>query len=214
MTAPHHYSTFALDIYWAAKPHDPELEAHVASCEQCGAYLDQLRTFDARPIALPAPARARWWPWAIAATCAAAIAVAVVLLRPASSRDDTYVASKGTPAAQILVRRDGVTSQLDRAGKIRAGDVLALRIACEAMTRVTVLARERDSWKRVSDGECQDGVLPFTLIVDEQPGDEQLAVVFGIAALDDTAATSAADHQTQDRDVWALRLVLAKELRR
>src|SRR5262249_17204178 len=158
---------------------------------------EQLRALDALPIASRAAARTRWRPWAIAATCMAAIVVAIVLVRPSSSHDGSYIASKGAPAAQILVRREGTTSQLDPADKIRAGDVLVLRIACEAMPRITVLAREGVRWKRVSDGDCHDGVLPFTLIVDAEPSDEQLAVVFGRTLLDDAAAIAAADHQTQ-----------------
>jgi len=210
----HRYSTFALDVYWAAEAaRDPDLEAHLAACERCRGYLDHLRSIDARTLALPAAraSRRRWFVPAFA--FAVALAAGVVLWFHASPAP-TYVASKGAPAIQVLVRRDGATHLWDPEFKIRDRDVLALRVACEAMTRVTVLVADRGDWKQTFEGACQDDVLPFTLVVDDDPGDDRIAIVLGRAPLDQASARLAADSQTKNADVWALTFVLTKESHR
>lgn len=210
----HRYSTFALDLYWAAEAaRDPELEAHLATCERCGAYLDHLRSIDARPLVLPA-ARASRRRWFVPAFAFAIALAAGVVLWLHTSPAPTYVASKGAPAVQVLVRRDGATRLWDTEFKIRGRDVLALRVACEAMTRVTVLVSDRGDWKQTFEGACPNDVLPFTLVVDDDPGDDRIAVVLSRAPLDQASARRAADPQTQNADIWALTFVLTKESHR
>jgi hypothetical protein len=214
----HRYSTFALDLYWAADAsRDPELETHVAACERCRAYLDHLRTVDARDLVLPA--RARPVRKSVIAAFAFAVVLAAAILlwlrgrEPAERTREapTYVATKSAPAVQVLVRRDGATRLWEAEAKLRGHDALALRVACEAMTRVAVLVAEHGEWKQTFTGACQNDVLPFTLVVDDEPGDERVAVVLGRAPLDEDSARHAAELQIKTADIWALTFVFAKE---
>ena len=206
----HRYSTFTLDLHWlGGEPREPELEQHVATCDQCRAYVAQLDEVAARPLVLPAMPRRRWWPFALAVAVAIAV-VMVVVLRP--SHDAVQVAAKGAPAVQVLVRREGATTVWDASLRIRDRDALAVRVACEAMMYATVLVADRGGWSRAYTGRCSDDVLPFSLAVDGDPGDERIAVVLSTAPLDDAAARRAADDQTRSADVWTLDLVFDKEL--
>ena len=211
-----HYSTFALDLHWATR--DPEIEAHVAGCERCGAYVAHLRELDGKPLAVPARRRRAWrWP-ALAAFVAAAAVVAFVLWhRPAPTQTHiprgTYVAAKSAPALQVLLQRDGQLHVWEGGQRIRGNDKLALRVACEAMTHVTVLVRDRQQWTQTFAGTCTDEVLPFTLVVDSEPGEERIAVVLSAGAIDQDAAARAADQQTRTATVWALQSIFTKEAR-
>ena len=211
----HRYSTFALDVYWAAgAARDPDLEAHIIACERCRGYLDHLRSADARELVLPARPRRRTFVAAFA--FAIAVAAGIVLwLRgttEGSHQAPTYVATKSAPAVQVLVRRDGATRLWDTNARIREHDALALRVACESMTHVVVLVSDRGDWKPTFESACEADVLPFTLVVDDEPGDERVAVVLSRAPLDPASARRAAEQQTKNADVWALMFVFGKEL--
>jgi hypothetical protein len=52
--------------------------------------------------------------------------------------------------------------------------------------------------------------LPFTLKVDDESGDEQLAVVLSREPVDDEAAQTAARTLRRDANVWVVRFTLAK----
>jgi len=168
----HRYSTFELDLYWIERA-DPELAAHLAECEQCGDYLAHLDGVDARPLALPR--RRRWWQLGLVA--AFVVAMICIVVWPRSK--PPYVASKGAPSVQILVRRDGRVHVWDGTSPLRERDSIALQVACETMSRVTVFVRERDRWTQAFAGACVSEVLPFTLVVDDQPGSERIAIMFG-----------------------------------
>jgi hypothetical protein len=132
-------------------------------------------------------------------------------------RDDTeeagYVATKSAPAAQVLVRRGGQTTVWDGRSPLRPGDALALSVACEGMQRVSILVPSAASWTRVSEGACPaQEPLPFTLVVDAQPGEERVAVVFSRHPLDEAAARRACERATRSKDVWTLVLVFAKSI--
>jgi hypothetical protein len=223
----HRYSTFALDVHWASKlPPDAEMAEHIEECARCRSYIDGLRVLGALPIlVVPAAAVAppkrtmRHRPWLLAAAGLVAIVGAALWKRglDRGHRDDAekagYVATKSAPAAQVLVRRAGQTSVWDGRSPLRPGDALALRVACESMRRVSILVPSAASWTRLSEGACPaQEPLPFTLVVDAQPGEERLAVVFSRTALDDAAARRASDRTTRSADVWTLVLVFAKSI--
>jgi hypothetical protein len=101
----------------------------------------------------------------------------------------------------------------DGRAPVRPGDALALRLACEGLPHASVLvpSSPQSDWARVSESACPAGEpLPFTLVVDSQPGDERVAVVFSRSPLDETAAVRAATAQTRSPDVWTVVLVFAK----
>jgi len=209
------HPTFALDLYWAEQARDPDLEAHVASCDRCRAYLAHLDAADARPFALPFDHSTPWRRRGFVAAFAFALALVVCVVvwrRDSPARlQPTYVATKGAPAVQVLLRREGNLRVWNGPEAIRARDMLALRVACEAMARVTVFVRDRDRWMQTFDGACVDEILPFTLVVDAQPGDERIAVVFSQSARDQAAVSRAVDLQTRSADLWALQFVFSKE---
>ncbi len=216
--AEHRYSTFALDLHWAAGKPDPALAAHLEECARCRSYLDGLRALDALPMGMRAARPTskgipRWGSWvAVAAALVLAVGSALLLRRAALGGREGYVATKSAPAAQVLVRRAGQTMVWDGRGPVRAGDSLALRVACEGMAHVGVLVRTRDgSWSRVFDGGCPHGeTLPFTLAVDAEPGDEHIATVLSRIPLDEEQVRRAVQARTRSEDVWTMLLVFAK----
>src|SRR5262249_32550477 len=151
--------------------------AHLRECAECRGYIDGLRALDARlPTAPPQTPRARRSPLAWIAPAAAIVAAAAgVALFVRSKHDDPprpYIGAKGPPAVQVIIKRDEQTHIWDGRTPLRAGDAIAMRVACEEMTRVTVLVPQAPSgeWERLRDDACPaDGLLPFTLRVDDAP---------------------------------------------
>lgn len=205
----HRYSTFALDLYWAAPDtRDLELERHLAECDRCRSYVEHLAAVDVRPIALVERRNKSWLP----ALVAAALAIAVVIIVLAWPRHTApTVAVKGEPGVQVLVHRGAETMLWDPSLPVRARDALALRVACEGMARVSVLVPEATGWHLAFEGPCQDGVLPFTLVVDDQAGIERISVVLSQTELEVTAAQRAAELETRSTALWTTRFTFAKE---
>jgi hypothetical protein len=84
---------------------------------------------------------------------------------------------------------------------------------------VAVLARSVDApkrWASLFQGDCPapGTALPFTLVVDDQPGVERFAVVFSGSPLDARALDEAVDRRRMDGDVWVTRFELGKEIAR
>ena len=79
---------------------------------------------------------------------------------------------------------------------------------------MTVAAPATDpaAWTRLSDAPCpaEGATLPFTLMVDAEPGDEQLAVVLSAGPLDDGALREAIAETVRSREVWTVKLFLPK----
>lgn len=229
----HPFSAFALDLYWASKKAgDPAIKEHVNACARCAAYLQHLDAVGARPPAAwnaeaplrPLPRssshrarRGRAFAWASAAAGGLAIAAAaLVIVRSRATTDDAYVGVKGTPAVQVIVRRDGRTQIWDGREPVRPRDALALRVGCEGFAHVTVAtpAPVGGTWMRLADHACprDSNPLPFTLTVDDQPGEERLVVVLSEAPLDDRALATAAAGTRRGSGVWAVPLVFPKEV--
>jgi hypothetical protein len=209
-------STFALDVYYAGGARgDPELDAHVASCERCSAYLDALR---AQPPAPPVSlGRRRGTSWQLMAAASAAACCAMLLWF--SQRPDGYVASKGVPAIQALIRSQGTARVWDGKSAIRPGDAIAIRADCDRFERISVLVPAAISgeqagraWSRVFSGPCPKSgeALPFSLVADEKPGREQIDVVFSQSALDDAALNAALRAAKRGNGVWVSQLLLEK----
>jgi hypothetical protein len=226
-----HLSMFELDLFFASNTPDARIEGHVAACQRCSAYLSELALLQAStpcpaplqaplPPSRPAPRpssigrrRPRALHWTLAAGLAVLGAVTALLVVDRDA-DAPAVAVKGSPAVQLLIRRDEKTRAWDGASRVRAGDALGLRVACEGFRRVTVAAASRDGgWAALSEGACPeaDGALPFTLVVDDAPGGEQLAVVFSEATLDPRVLGDAIAQRRLDAGAWVTRFELAKE---
>jgi hypothetical protein len=220
-----HLSMFELDLYFATQASDARIEEHIASCERCVAYLTELDALQAsapllamRGAAAQARSR-RSRPRAIRLTLAAGLAVlgaAIALLVTSPEGEPAAVAVKGSPAVQVLVRRGEETRTWDGSSPVQPGDALGLRVACEEFTHVAVAVaagEARGRWSHLSQGVCPSAgaALPFTLVVDDEPGSERLAVVFSRARLDPRALDEAIEARRLDADARVTRFELDKE---
>jgi hypothetical protein len=179
MTSERHWSTLELDVAFAeGLSKHPELEAHLATCGDCKAYVDELRSLDVPRIT---PKR-RWLAPAVASLALAAAVLLFLRQRtPEQPEPHGYVGVRGgTPAAMLLLKRADVTRPWDGKEPIRPKDVVAIHVACEGYRFVSVRAKDGTEWVKVSEHDCpaEAGVLPFTLVADEKPGDEELRIVF------------------------------------
>lgn len=232
-----HVSMFELDLYFATGAPDARIEEHVAGCERCGGYLAELARLQegaALPELLALP-RGRGLParraerglgagrsLGLVMSLAAGLVVlgavsALLLVSP--SEDAPAVAVKGGPGIQLLVRRGESTRAWNGTSPVRAGDVLALRVACEEFERVAVLVpsgQARERWSPLFQGDCPPAgeALPFTLVVDEQPGREEVAVVFSRSLLAARDLDEALARRRVDGEVWVIRFELDKEASR
>jgi hypothetical protein len=226
-----HLSMFELDLYFATnaseargvrRSEDRRIENHVAACERCSAYLAQLGALQQSaplpPGGAPAPLRrARPHTRALSLAAALAVSAAVATLLVATPEPESpAVAVKGSPAVQLLVRRDDETLPWDGVRRLRAGDALGLRVACEGFSQVAVAATFPGApgrWSSLSTGDCPPAgaVLPFTLVVDDEPGQERIAVVFSRAPLDDRTHADAIERRRLDAGAWVTRFELDKE---
>ncbi len=217
-------STFTLDVYWAqGRSGDATLDAHVASCERCRAYLASLDGLAQNGPTLPAlaalpskrvrPIERRWVLPLVGSLSLAAGLALFVYSRPPSER---YVGIKGTPAVQVLLHRDRDTRIWDGRSPLRPGDALALRVACEGLKHVVVATPGESGWSPLSSTACPagDDPLPFTLQVDSEPGDEKLAVVLSQDELDLATLQKAIAETRRSADVWVSSFVMPKETSR
>lgn len=218
-----HVSAFALDVFWASgRSGDPTIDGHVAACARCRAYLESLdalrndQGFAAAPPGWPERlVRARTvqaMPWLAAGALGLAACVAL-LVREKRVTPVDYLAAKGAPGVEVLVHRAGETHLWDGRSAVRPGDSLALRVACEGLEYVAVAASGRTGWARLSNAECSKSSdpLPFTLVVDADPGEERLAVVLSRAVLDDGRLRHAIANAERTQDVWVAEFNLPKE---
>ena len=217
-----------------------ELVAHLDTCGRCRGYLARLDALAGNhaptrlaslssqasappgsiaPSAPIAKARMRWQNASSVASVAGALALAAAITLFVRSRaqvepHDAYVGLKGTPAVQLLLHRDRDTQIWDGHAPLHAGDALALRVACEGMTHVAIATPGPDAaWERLSDATCTDGdaPLPFTLQVDDAPGDERLAVVLSQEDLDAPSLRQAIADTRRTANVWVVSFVMPKE---
>jgi hypothetical protein len=213
-----HFSTFELDVHFAnGRPSGSTIERHILECARCSDYLHELEELGRVPPRAVAPAASRLpgrtRMWAVPAAGALAVAaVAMIVARGRNHEEDAYVGIKGTPAVQVLVRSQDRSEIWDGRAPVHPGDALALRIACEGFTEVAVLTPAAGRWARVSQGVCPASgtPLPFTLVVDDAPGEERLGVVLSGRRLTDEALEAAAERELRNREVWAVRLAFPK----
>jgi hypothetical protein len=100
---------------------------------------------------------------------------------------------------------------------VHAGDALALLVACEGFSHVAVTGvTPKGVGPRLFDGVCpaDPAPLPFTLVPDEEPGPERIAVVLSARPLDAASLEAMVGAETRSRDVWVVRLTFAKQVGR
>lgn len=230
-----HLSSFELDLFFASSGSDARIERHLADCARCSTYLAELAALQegaplparATPPAARAPlpraplsrsaprARRHALGWAAAALAVLGAVTGLLLATP--EPETPAVAIKGGPAVQLLVRRGDETRPWDGTSRVRAGDALGLRVACEGFVHVSVAAASGEAperWSRLSEVPCPPagGALPFTLVVDDAPGRERFAVVFSKARLGEGALGDAIERRRLDGDAWVTRFELDKQV--
>ena len=223
----HGISTFALDVYFAqGKTGNPTLARHLETCERCKAYLSDLETMATTAPApsmrvsrsSSAPMKRPLLRWAGAATVGmVALTAEFAWFAMSGDREgerDSYVASKGEPGVQAIVRSEGRSQVWDGKRPLRPGDAIALRASCEGFAHVAVVTPSPSDggWSRLFDGACPRGSepLPFTLVADDKPGDERLAVVFSAARVEDGALRSAARRGDRTPEIWVVHFSFPK----
>jgi len=223
----HGVSTFSLDVYFAqGKTGNPTLARHLETCERCKEYLSELETMATTAPApsmlasraSSAPAKRPLLRWAGAATIGSvALAAGFAWFAVSGEREGepgSYVASKGEPGAQAIVRSEGRSQIWDGKRPLRPGDAIALRVSCEGFAHVAVVTPSPSGggWSRLFDGACPRGnePLPFTLVADDKPGDERLALVFSTASVEDGALRSAATRGDRTPEIWVVRFSFRK----
>jgi len=216
-------SDFAFDRQLAGEVAGEEKSAfdeHVLACARCSRRFAEIsrekEAFkkDAPRLVLEkrAPQRRTWLAPGLGVGAIALAASLILLVRGKTDTRD-YVGLKGTPAVQLLVHRDKETFIWDGRTPVHPGDALALRVACEGLGRVVVAAPGPAEWQRLSDTACPEtgDPLPFTLVVDKEPGSERLAVVLSQDAMDGKRLKRAIEGVERTKDVWAVEFVLPKE---
>jgi hypothetical protein len=97
---------------------------------------------------------------------------------------------------------------------IRTGDAIALRVACEGFPDVTVATHSPDrlGWTRLFEGTCPANGEPlkFTLLADDEPGEERVAVVLRRDPLDDRQLQIAIQNKTRTANLWTVELTFPK----
>jgi hypothetical protein len=149
---------------------------------------------------------------ASAGAIAVFVVAAVWLMR--TDDDTAYIASKGTPAVQVLLRTGDKTAIWDGKSPLHPGDALALRVACQGFARVAVVtpSAATEGLTRLTRGPCpaSGASLPFSLVVDDAPGNERIAVVFSAQELEDRDLYDAMTREPRTKDVWVIKLTFQK----
>lgn len=226
-----HPSYLALDRH-ALGVAQPEVAAHVATCAICQARLPAPPPAPALPAwarALP-PRRRAWLAWpsrtgprTLGLAVAALACAALVWITggnfgtPAGSHD--YIGTKGGPELWLYVKRRENVALWNGAEPVIPGDLLRLKIQPDRFKHITVFGLKRTPAGEISrlyDGAITSGeatALPFSLVVDAEPGNETLLVVLGSAAVgpDQLDKVLAADGDKDGR-WWSRRLVLSKTI--
>ncbi len=216
-----HFSSFELDVWFADGKPSGDIAKHLTSCERCAAYVDELEALASEGASLRAPsppARMRSLRRLVVPTAtglALAAGLALFIGSRSGKDDPEYVGTKGTPAVQVLVRTEGTTRIWDGRSPVRPGDAIALHVVCEGLAQVAVAAETRSGMARLSDGPCPSvpSTLPFTLVVDAEPGRERFSVVLTRSRVDDARLREVVQQRTRDRDVWVSSFELPKEVR-
>lgn len=207
-----------LDSLASLDPPRPAVEPHaLAPAASASSRVSRFpsRSMPDRPAAsLLAPMRARAIASVAAVFAFAACVALFVRSKTIASEEAAYIGVKGTPDAQILVRREGVVAAWDGIAAVRRGDALALSLACEEFAYVTVVTGD-PPFRRAWEGDCprKGTPLPFTLVVDGEPGREHFSLVFSHGPVDDTRLTSLVAERTRDPHAWTIDFFFEKEER-
>ena len=156
-------------------------------------------------------------------TVAAVVCAALVWITggnfgtPVGSHD--YVGTKGGPELWLYVKRRKNVALWNGTDPVIPGDLLRLKIQPDRFKHITVFGAKRTAAGEISrlyDGAIASGeatALPFSMVVDAEPGNETLLVVLGSAAVgpDQVDKVLAGDGEKDGR-WWSRRVVLSKTI--
>jgi hypothetical protein len=187
--------------------HEPEVGAHVEGCERCRAWLEQTRIreqaleqgIEVRRFAADVAARAaapsrkktpsrRLQLLAAAAVVLLAVGVTVILWPRPPGPSPEATAIKGASSLKIHCRRQEAVFELDLHDRVRGGDALRFEVFSEHHAHVLGLSIQADgevsvyvpfggqASQQLAPGRAR--VLPGSVLLDSEGGDELLVFVF------------------------------------
>jgi len=131
---------------------DPDVDAHLATCEACRACLDAIRAdgivLPALPaLPAPAPKKRAWWTWAapaLALAGAAAIAIVVLRPRPRDEHGEDVARVKGVGEVIVDVVRERGGAIAESARTFRPGDRWKVVVTCPPDARASLEVEVHD----------------------------------------------------------------------
>lgn len=196
---------------------DPQVAAHVASCDSCRAHLGRLE----QPVPLPAwvreaaetPRRPRWLRLFAPGLGLVAAAAAVLLVVQSRAVGPAYDGTKGAPTVGIYIERAGQVSLWNGVQPLRPGDRIELKVAPDGYRHLTVAGLDHQSPVQLYQGTVAptgETTLPRSFRLDDSPGDEQLLVLFSDAPVTGAELREVFAHPPRSKSRWAVLLVLPK----
>ena len=126
---------------------DPQVAAHVESCETCRAQLSRVQQAPPVPawvgdLRSAKSSRRTWWAGSVGAL--AAIGLVLMIASPRRGPDGDPGA-KGAPSVAVYVKRGDVVSLWDGRAPFAPGDALRLKISPQGFGRVAVASLQGDT---------------------------------------------------------------------
>ncbi len=194
---------------------DPQVAAHVESCETCRAQLSRVQQAPPVPawvgdLGSAKSSRRTWWAGSVGAL--AAIGLVLMIASPRRGPDGDPGA-KGAPSVAVYVKRGDVVSLWDGRAPFAPGDALRLKISPQGFGRVAVASLQGDTITELYAAPVTargESVLPPSWTLDGTPGPDVLLLVFSHAPLSEDGLRRAAAGLPRTSEVWATRLALTK----
>lgn len=216
-----HPSFLELDTYAVQRTGAPGLVRHLESCERCAGHLAKLRRPESLPDwvqALPPRRRRFSLPgWLIPMGAVALAAGLLLVVAPAGEPpviDGTPAwAAKGTPEAQILVKRGETISRWSEGDRLATGDQLRVELHPSGLAHYVVVSAEKGGFSTLARGELRadSGLIPGAWKVDANGGEERLIIVLSSGPLAAAQLEEAVATLPRTAEVWTVERRLPKQ---
>jgi hypothetical protein len=196
---------------------DAEVSSHLEACAACRGHLGRLE----QPVPVPAWARELGekrrtpiWRRLLAPGLVAVAALGgLLLVALPRTQEEPWDGRKGAPSVGVYVEREGRVFLWDGQQQLQPGDRIALKVAPEGFTRVTVAALDHGAAVELYAGAVEasgESTLARSFRLDAEPGDETLLVLFSRAPLPPKELEAAFAQPPRSRARWGVKLRLPK----